>query len=82
VVAQRQALEQRVSSIYQEQTRIRSNMERLERSSDLYSRYVGLLNAQEDQLAVSLAQIDDLRQQELKQREALDAYILSLDVSP
>jgi len=79
-VNQRQGEERRINTIHREQSRIRDNMARLERDSDLYKRYVSLLDEQEDQLEESLERIEDLRIKEQQQREELDRYILSLDI--
>jgi hypothetical protein len=79
-VNQRQEEERKVNAIHREQSRIRENMARLEKSSNLYKRYVSSLNAQEDILEETLEKIEDLRQEEQKQREELNRYILSLDL--
>jgi len=79
-VNQRQEEERRINTIHREQSRIRENMGRLEKDSDLYKRYVSLLDEQEDQLEKSLESIEDLRAKEQRQQEELDRYILSLDL--
>lgn len=79
-VNQRQEEERRINTIHREQSRIRENMARLEKDSDLYKRYVSLLDEQEDQLETALERIEDLRAKEQRQREELDRYILSLDL--
>jgi hypothetical protein len=79
-VNQRQVEERRINTIHREQSRIRENMARLEKDSDLYKRYVSLLDEQEDQLEEALERIEDLRIKEQRQREELDRYILSLDI--
>jgi hypothetical protein len=79
-VNQRQEEERKVNTIHREQSRIRENMARLEKDSDLYKRYVSLLDEQEDLLEQALANIEDLRAKEQRQREELDRYILSLDL--
>ncbi len=79
-VGQRQDEERSIDSIHREQNRIRSNMERLDRESALYRRYVSLLDEQEDELESSLERIEELRLQERRQREEMDRYILSLDI--
>ena len=76
----RQEQERKVNTIHREQSRIRENMSRLEKTSDLYKRYVGLLDEQEDLLEQALTTIEDLMAQEQRQREQLDRYILSLDL--
>jgi len=80
-VSQRQEEERKVNTIHREQSRIRENMARLEKTSDLYKRYVGLLDQQEDLLEEALTNIEDLRAKEQQQREELDRYIVSLDLS-
>jgi hypothetical protein len=79
-VNQRQEEERKVNTIHREQSRIRENMARLEKDSDLYKRYVSLLDEQEDLLEQALANIEDLRAEEQRQREELDRYIMSLDL--
>ena len=79
-VNQRQGEERRINTIHREQSRIRDNMARLEKDSDLYKRYVSLLDEQEDQLEEALERIEDLRIKEQQQREELDHFILSLDI--
>jgi predicted nuclease with TOPRIM domain len=79
-VSRRQEEERRVNSIHKEQSRIRENMARLERSSDLYKRYVSLLDEQEDMLEKALAGIEDLRIREMQRQEELNRYILSIDL--
>ncbi|UCF97002.1 MAG: hypothetical protein JSV89_17765 [Spirochaetaceae bacterium] len=79
-VNQRQEQERRINTIHREQGRIRENMARLEKTSDLYKRYVSLLDEQEDQLEQALSAIESLRAKEQQQREELDRYILSIDL--
>jgi len=79
-VNQRKAEERKINTIHREQSRIRENMARLEKSSDLYKRYVSLLDEQEDLLEEALAKIDTLQAKENRQREELNRYILSLDL--
>jgi hypothetical protein len=80
-VAERQLEERKIDTIHREQSRIRENMGRLSKTSDLYKRYVGLLDEQEDQLEAALERIEELRTREQEQRRGLDRYILSLDIS-
>jgi hypothetical protein len=76
----RQEEERKINTIHREQGRIRENMARLEKDSDLYRRYVSLLDEQEDQLEEALEAIESLRAREQRQREELDRYIMSLDL--
>ena len=48
--SKQEMLSQDVQTIEQEQSRIRSNMEQLDRTSELYTRYSKKLNQQEDDL--------------------------------
>jgi hypothetical protein len=80
VVAERQQEERGVDTIHREQGRIRENMARLDRDSDLYKRYVALLDEQEDRLAAALERGEELRAREQRLREDLDRYLLSLDI--
>jgi hypothetical protein len=79
-VNQRKAEERKINTIHREQSRIRENMTRLEKTSDLYKRYVSLLDEQEDLLEEALTEIDTLQVTENRQREELNRYILSLDL--
>lgn len=69
-----------VAEIGQDQRRIRENMAQLDRASQIYQRYVKTLTEQEDKLGAVQARILDLRDEEAKERKALDDYLLSLDV--
>jgi len=79
-VTQRTTKESRVNVISEDQTRIRSNMDRLSQSSDLYKRYVKTLNDEEDELARLRDDIAKLRDQEIGQRKTIDTFIQSLDI--
>ena len=80
VVRDRTLLEQQVNTIGQDQSRIRQNMDKLDRTSDLYKRYVKNLTDQEDKLESLRGQIKELVDQETKLRKALDDYLLGLDL--
>jgi len=72
--------EQRVSEIEREQKRIRDNMARLAQNSTLYARYVKTLTDQEDELAAIRDRVSTLRDRQSSEQEALDRYLLALDV--
>ena len=72
--------DQKRSQIYREQERIRANMERLDKDSELFQRYVDLLDDQENQLAVITRAIEELSAEERLLRERLADYIQSLQV--
>jgi hypothetical protein len=78
--AKRALAEARAADIGAEQGRIRSNMDRLSQSSDLYKKYVKTLSDQEEELAKLRDEIARLREQEAAQRKVIDAYISSIDV--
>jgi hypothetical protein len=80
-VADRQKLEQQIATITQEQDRIRQNMPQLDRNSDLYKRYVKKFGDQEDQVEKLRTKIQELVEQEAKQRKELDEFLVSLDLS-
>lgn len=69
-------------SIYKDQQRIRDNMARLDKGTDLYRRYLDRLGAQESQLQ-SLRKKLDQRRDELEQARArLESYVRDLDIGP
>ena len=65
--------------ITEEQNRINSNMERLNRNEDLYNRYVGILDEQEDQLIAIEEAYDVLRAELETARQALNDYLATMD---
>jgi len=77
---ERARLEQQIAEITQEQQRIRENMGQLDRNTDLYRRYVQKFGSQEDNVEKMREQIKKLTDEEVKQRQSLDAYLLSLNV--
>jgi hypothetical protein len=77
----RQKLEQQIATITQEQDRIRQNMPQLDRNSDLYKRYVKKFSDQEDQVEKLRTKIQELVEQEAKQRKDLDDFLTGLDLS-
>ncbi|MHC4952584.1 MAG: hypothetical protein ACYTGZ_01740 [Planctomycetota bacterium] len=72
--------ERRATEIEREQKRIRENMARLPQNSPLYARYVKTLTTQEDELASIRDRASKLRDQQSSQQEALDRYLLALEV--
>ena len=65
----------------QEQTRIRQNMQQLDRQSALYQRYVAKLNDQETSIEKLRTQITRLRDQETEAQRSLQAYLEGLEVT-
>jgi hypothetical protein len=90
VVAKKQALatltrerttrEQEIAAISEEQSRIRDNMGRLDRTSDLYTRYVQKFDEQETRIEDLREEIAELLEQEQQAQTALDAFIASLEI--
>ena len=72
--------QQRVADIAEEQKRIRRNMERLARNADLYTRYVRKLDTQETQIEQLRQEIERLTAAATQQREALQTYLLNLEL--
>jgi len=73
-------LQQQLQAIVQEQDRIRKNMAELDRTSDLYKRYVKMLNDQEDQIARLQTEIQDASAKQTALQNALDQYLMGLDL--
>ncbi|MCA9473096.1 MAG: hypothetical protein MRJ96_11295 [Nitrospirales bacterium] len=73
-------LETRTAHIAKDQQRIRENMHRLTQQSQLYSRYVKKLHAQETELETIQNDIDTLLKQETEQTHALEAYVMGLEI--
>lgn len=80
LVQERVKREQEVQVVGQEQERIRQNMAQLERTSDLYTRYVQKFAAQEDRVETLRTEVADLRAKEQETRRALDDYLQKLEL--
>jgi hypothetical protein len=78
--AARSRIEEQVKSIYADQDRIRSNMGKLSRDSDLYKKYEKTLSDQENTLYRLDADLDRAKTDEAARRKELDAYVQSVDV--
>ena len=76
----RRQLEAQIAEIGKEQARIRENMDKLDRTSDLYKRYVKKFNDQEDEIEKLRGQIQELTAQETELRKKFDEYLLGLDL--
>jgi hypothetical protein len=81
VVGERQRLEKQIATITEEQNRIRQNMVQLDRTTDLYKRYVQKFETQETEVEKLRSQIQQLTTDEVKQRKSLDDYLLNLTVA-
>ncbi|MCE9631041.1 MAG: hypothetical protein K8S94_10070 [Planctomycetia bacterium] len=80
LVQERAKREQEVQVVSQEQERIRQNMAQLERTSDLYTRYVQKFAAQEDRVETLRKEIAELQSGEQESRRALDDYLQTLEL--
>jgi len=78
--AQRTQKQQRIAQIRAGQNDIRQNMDRLDRASDLYKRYVTMLDGQETEIAQLQKDIEDLQKQEDAQRKELNDYVAGLNL--
>jgi hypothetical protein len=61
--ARREQLAQQIASIGEDQTRVRENMTRLERDSDLYRRYVQKFGEQEDAIEKMRTETEKLQKE-------------------
>ncbi len=82
LVQQRRVAEGQIRAIAQDQERIRRNMSALDRTTDLYKRYVEKFTRQEAQIESLREQIQKLQQQEAQARRELDDYLLKVDIKP
>ena len=74
----KQQMEQEITTIGQEQERIRRNMESIGKNTDLYNRYVKKFTDQEDQIEKHREEIRGLVQQVNQAQQALDEYLRRL----
>lgn len=68
------------SEIDKDQARIRENMLRLDRTAELYQRYVRKLDEQESELERLRSEVKELQSRLDAQRQALEEYLASLTV--
>mgnify|MGYP006269699995 CR=1 FL=1 len=73
--------EQEVQVVGQEQERIRQNMAQLERTGELYTRYVQKFAAQEDRVEALRKEIADFQSREQESRRALDDSLQKLELN-
>ena len=76
---ERERREQEIGVVSQEQERIRQNMQQLDRTSDLYTRYVGKFAEQEDRVEKLRKEIASFTDEEQRARKSLDDLLASLD---
>jgi hypothetical protein len=80
VAAQRQQCEQRIRQIAEDQNRVRLNMDRLDRTSELYKSYVKKFTKQEEEVVKLNEEIASLTERETNLRKSLDEYMMGLDL--
>lgn len=73
--------EREIEAIGQEQARIRENMTRLERSSELFTRYVQKLTEQEGRIETLRGEIAGRTADEQRLRREFDAFLEGLDAA-
>ena len=78
--AARARIEEDIKAIYADQDRIRSNMGKLSRDSDLYKKYERTLSEQENRLFKLDADLDKAKNEETARKKEVDAYVQSVDV--
>ncbi len=71
---------QQINAIGQDQSRIRDNMNRLDRNADLYNQYVAKLAAQEKDIEQLMSQIDASQENLKAKRQSLADYLADLEV--
>jgi hypothetical protein len=76
----RQQREQRIRQIAEDQNRVRLNMDRLDRHSELYKSYVKKFTKQEEEVVKLNEEIASLTEQETSLRKSLDEYMMGLDL--
>ncbi|MFZ1932855.1 MAG: DUF4139 domain-containing protein [Thermoguttaceae bacterium] len=80
VAAKRQQCEQRIRQIAEDQNRVRLNMDRLDRTSELYKSYVKKFTKQEEEVVKLNEEIASLTERETNLRKSLDEYMMGLDL--
>jgi hypothetical protein len=80
LMKQRANLQSQISEVGTEQSRIRQNMQQLDKSSDLFKRYVTMFGQQEDLIAKTRAELKALAAQEEKQGKEFADFLNHLDV--
>jgi hypothetical protein len=78
IVRKKQEREREIQVVEQEQNRIRQNMAQLDRTNELYAKYVKKFAEQEDRVEALRKEIADLVTQEQEARKALDEYLLTV----
>ena len=77
---QQQSRQQEIAAIGEEQARIRGNMERLERGSELYVRYVKKFEEQETRIETLRGEISRFAEQAATARRELEEFVAALEL--
>jgi hypothetical protein len=80
VARERAAREQEAKEAVEEQARIRENLKTIQQNTDTYQRQLKKFDALETQIEQLRTKIAELRRQEEARRQALESYLLALDV--
>ena len=80
IVRARQEKEREIQVVEQEQNRIRQNMAQLDRTNELYAKYVKKFAEQEDRVETLRKEITAVVQQEQEARKALDEFLLTMEL--
>ena len=81
IVRARQEKEREIQVVEQEQNRIRQNMAQLDRTNELYAKYVKKFAEQEDRVEALRKEITALIRQEQEARKALDEFVLKTELN-
>jgi len=77
---EQQSRQQEIAAIGEEQARIRGNMERLERGSELYVRYVKKFEEQETRIETLRGEIARFAEQAAKARRDLEEFVAGVEL--
>jgi len=76
-----QAIEQERNEIAADQTRVRENMGRIDRNTELYARYIRKFDEQETRLEQMVGELEALRAEKDQRQKALNDYLNRLNVN-
>lgn len=81
IVRLKQEKEREIQVVEQEQNRIRQNMAQLDRTNELYAKYVKKFAEQEDLVEALRKEITGLIGQEQEARKALDEFVVKIELN-
>jgi hypothetical protein len=81
IVRAKQEQEREIQVVEQEQNRIRQNMAQLDRTNELYAKYVKKFAEQEDRVETLRKEITVLIQKEQEARKALGEFLLKMELN-